>query len=75
MRQHAIVVAREQRQELEFLRRQPDLGLVPEDAPAVVVDRQIAGAEDAGLGVVLRRSRGAARREFAPAAPPGQTAW
>ena len=53
MRQHAIVIAGQQRQQLEFLGRQPDLGLVPKDATAVVVDGQVAGPEMAGLCVVF----------------------
>ena len=49
MGQHAVVIPGQQRQELEFLGRQPDLRLIPEDAAPVVVDRQVPGPEVAGL--------------------------
>ena len=59
MRQDAVVVADQQREQLELLRREPDLGVVTMEAAAVVIDGQGADAEDARVGrlrVATRRS-------------------
>ena len=74
MRQHAVVIARQQRQELEFLGGQPDLG---RRAGGRAGGRSRWSDRRPGRRRSRRRprtSRGAARRECAPAAPPGQTA-
>ena len=50
MCQHAIVVAGEQRQQLELLRREPDLEVVAKQPAPVVVDGQRSRPEDARVG-------------------------
>ncbi len=72
--QHAIVVSGKQGQQLELLGRQPDLGVAFEHAAPVVVDREIAGAKEPGLGILGRDARGGAPRGCAPAVLPDRTA-
>ena len=63
MRQHAVVVAGEQREQLELFRRQADLvAVVASDAAAVVVDRQVADREDPGVGASSAATRRSATR-------------
>jgi hypothetical protein len=54
--EHAVVAAREQRQEIELLRRQPDLHVAAQHPTAAVVDADIASPEHSCLGAVLPRA-------------------
>ena len=74
MGQHPIVVSSQQRQQLEFFGCQPDLGVIFEHAAPVVVDRQITGAKEPGLGILVRDRCGAAPRGCEPGVLPDQTA-
>ena len=53
MSQHAVVIAGQQRQELEFLWGQPNLGLSTQDSAAIVVNGQVSSPELTLLRIVL----------------------
>ena len=63
MGQHAIGVAGEQRQQLELLRRQPDLVVSAQDATTIVVDREIGHLAHAAVsGSSASKTRRSATR-------------
>ena len=56
VRQHAVMVAHEQREKVQFLRRQANLLLPAQDTSTVVVDRQIARPQQSEPGTSVRGS-------------------
>ena len=52
VREDAIRIVREQREQLEFFRRQADVGVATADAPAIKIDGQIAHSNASGFRLV-----------------------
>src|SRR5689334_22715096 len=52
VREDAVRVARQEREQLELLRREPDLVVSAQQTVPVVVDRQIADRQTAGVGAL-----------------------
>src|SRR5262245_29310429 len=53
MREHAVVIAHEEREQIELLGRKPNLLAAPKNAATVVVNRQIAVLDTSGGRVVV----------------------
>ena len=71
MRQHAPGVLREEQQQLELLRRQPQLVAAPRHPAAIEIDDEIAAADHARTATPSVRRSATRTRASSSSAPKG----